>query len=78
MATDMIDLGRADPQKGSPRMLRAQTVAEMLDVPVRRVYQLCRERSIPHVRVGRSVRFNKARLEEWIAAGGTGKENESQ
>lgn len=76
MAANPVDRGRADPPNGTPSMLRAQTVAEMLDVPVRRIYQLCRERSIPHVRLGRSVRFAEARLKEWIAAGGTGEEKD--
>lgn len=55
-----------------PRMLRAVEVAERLDLPVTRVRLLARQGIIPRVKVGHSVRFNEAELEEWIAAGGAG------
>lgn len=54
------------------RMLRVADVAARLDLPEKRVYILAREGIIPHVRLGRSIRFNEAELEEWIAAGGAG------
>lgn len=59
-------------RKGArPRMLRCKAVAEMLDLPEQRVYILAREGVLPHVKVGRAIRFNEAELEEWIAAGGS-------
>lgn len=61
-----------------PRMLRTAAVAAMLDLPERRVYELVRAGLIPHVRVGRSVRFNSRRLAEWIEAGGTGYGDKSE
>lgn len=54
------------------RMLRADAVAELLDLPRKRVYLLARDGIIPHIRVGRQVRFSAQELEAWIAAGGAG------
>lgn len=52
------------------RLLRVAAVAAILDLPERRVYQLARAGVLPHVRVGRSIRFDKSKIEEWIEAGG--------
>ena len=46
--------------------------AERLDLSTDRIYELVRQERIPHVRIGRSVRFDPAVVEAWIAAGGTG------
>lgn len=60
------------PATGRRRMLRVKHVAEMLDLPEKRVYILVREGIIPHVRLGRAIRFNEGELEAWLAAGGGG------
>lgn len=60
------------------RMLRADAVAELLDIELKRVYILAREGILPCVRVGRQVRFNRADLEAWAARGGTGYPDEAQ
>jgi excisionase family DNA binding protein len=52
-------------------LLSAEQVAEWLAVPRLRVYELGRLGEIPAVRIGRTVRFARAAVEEWIAAGGT-------
>lgn len=74
MSTHMLD--RAAPawsaNTPAPRMLRVAEVAKRLDLPEKRLYILAREGIIPHVRLGRSIRFNEAELEAWIAAGGSG------
>lgn len=74
MSTPMLD--RAAPVARSlqpaPRMLRVAEVAKRLDLPEKRLYILAREGIIPHVRLGRSIRFNEAEIEAWIAAGGAG------
>jgi excisionase family DNA binding protein len=56
----------------NPRPLgRVEAVAERLDAPAYRIYELVRRDLIPHVRIGRSVRFDMEAIEAWIAAGGT-------
>lgn len=49
-------------------MLKAEAVAELLDVPVKKVYNLARDNDLPHVRVGGRLRFPSHRLAEWIDA----------
>ena len=60
------------PTTDRPRMLRVAEVAKRLDLPEKRLYILAREGIIPHVRLGRSIRFNEAEIEAWITAGGKG------
>lgn len=52
------------------RFLTADQVAQMLNIPKFRVYELCRKNLIPHVRLGRQVRFMESSLREWAEAGG--------
>ena len=52
------------------KLVGAQDVAEMLDVSVQRVYDLARQNLLPHVRLGRIVKFDLDRIEQWIADGG--------
>lgn len=59
----------------SSRMLRVAAVAGMLDLPEKRIYELVRAGVLPHVRVGRSIRFNAETLAAWIEAGGAGYDN---
>ena len=48
--------------------LKRKEVAEMFKIPVRTIDYLVQTGQIPFSRIGkRSVRFNKARLEEWFA-----------
>ena len=58
----------------TPRFVRAEAVAEFLDLPVARVYELARERRLPGViRIGeRTVRFDLDQIEAWIRSGGDG------
>ena len=80
MSTPMLDRAVlvAQPGQPAPRMLRVAEVAKRLDLPEKRLYILAREGIIPHVRLGRSVRFNEAELEAWIAAGGAGYPGEQE
>ncbi len=50
------------------KVLLAGEVAELLKVPVPRVYELARDGRIPHVRIGRQVRFRQEAMEAWLAA----------
>ncbi len=52
-------------------MLTAAQAADRLLCTPWRVYQLIRAGTLPAVRLGRSVRIDSARLEQWIADGGT-------
>jgi excisionase family DNA binding protein len=53
------------------RLVGAAAVADSLGVPRYRVYELTREKKIPTVRIGRSVRYDPDRIAAWIDAGGT-------
>lgn len=55
-----------------PRLLTAQEVADQTGLPLSRVYELSREDQIPHVRLGRALRYSAPAVREWIEAGGTG------
>jgi excisionase family DNA binding protein len=47
-------------------LLRAQQIASALGVTTNRVYDLARENKIPHVRIGKSIRFPRDMWEEWV------------
>jgi excisionase family DNA binding protein len=49
-------------------LLTAEQVAEMLQVPKSWVYEAAREHRIPHVRLGRYVRFEREQLDSWLEA----------
>jgi excisionase family DNA binding protein len=53
------------------KLLRAAQVAEMLDVPRARAYEMMRDGLLPSVRLGRAVRVDPERLRDWLAHGGT-------
>ena len=50
----------------SERLLDAKAVAERLGVPESWVRESARSGAIPHVRLGRYVRFDLADVEAWI------------
>jgi len=59
-------------------LITAQEVAAMLKVPVARVYELARTNILPSVHLGRrQLRFDQARLREWIECGGDSKRDPS-
>ena len=49
-------------------LVNAEWVAARLDVPVSWVYRAARREEIPHIPVGRYVRFRPDQIEEWLAA----------
>jgi len=51
----------------TPRLLTADQVAEMLQVDKSWVYAACRSGRIPHIRLGRYVRFSEPAIENWMA-----------
>jgi len=51
----------------SPRLLTADEVADMLRVDKSWVYAATRSNRIPHIRLGRYVRFSESSIIEWMA-----------
>jgi len=60
--------GRDDPAAGTlaDPLLRPEEVARLLGVRRSSVYEYVRTGRLPHVRVGRHVRFLREDLEEWV------------
>ena len=52
------------------KLLKAGEVAVMLQVTETRVYELARRKLLPHIRMGRQVRFSENLLREWVERGG--------
>lgn len=53
------------------RLLNTKEVAEILQISAQRVYELTRQGILPNVRIGaRQIRFDEARLLQWIESGG--------
>lgn len=50
----------------SGRLLEAKEVAEMLACPVSWVREQTRRGRIPHIQLGRYVRYRREAVEEWI------------
>lgn len=54
------------------RLIKADKVAEILDVSTQRVYELTRERRIPFIQLGdRQYRYSEAALSAWLKDGGS-------
>ena len=55
-----------------PKLITAPELAEKFDSISRdRLYELAREGLIPHVKIGRSVRFSAQAIAAWLENGGT-------
>ena len=52
------------------KLLIASEVAAIMSVTEARVYELARRKMIPHIRLGRQVRFSEKVLLEWVERGG--------
>jgi len=52
------------------KLLRAPQVAQILDVPLARVFSLIREDILPATHIGRQVRVDEEALREFIKSGG--------
>lgn len=48
------------------KMLDPEQVSEMLKVKVSTIYQWTHQRFIPHVKIGRFVRFKEDEIEKWL------------
>lgn len=49
-------------------LLNADEAARLLHVPRSTLYELVRSRHLPHVRVGRTLRFTRHDLAGWVKA----------
>lgn len=50
----------------SEQLLTTEQVADRLQLSVRHLYRLCRERKLPFIRVGHSLRFRAQDVDAWI------------
>jgi excisionase family DNA binding protein len=68
-----VNTGGTTPQPDGthPDLLTAEEVAALLRIHPDRVYRLIRERRLPAVHLGRTVRVERHTLMAWLAAGGT-------
>jgi excisionase family DNA binding protein len=53
------------------KLLMAGEMAALLRCPMNRVYELAARNVIPHVHIGRQLRFPEAKVLAWLEAGGT-------
>lgn len=56
-----------DLQQLAEPLLDANEAARLLHVPRSTLYELVRSRELPHVRIGRTLRFTRHDLGRWIA-----------
>jgi excisionase family DNA binding protein len=62
-----IPIRRADADRNHSRLLTAAEVAERLCVTPGWVYAATRANRLPHVRLGRYVRFRADAIDRWLA-----------
>lgn len=61
------------------KLLKAEKVAEILDVSKQRIYELTRQKQIPFILVGeRQYRYSESALMHWLENGGSVGQNESE
>lgn len=65
IAAALHDLARHAPSD-PVRLLRAEQVAELLDLPARTIHDQAAARAIPHRRFGKHYRFSRADVEEIV------------
>ncbi len=58
----------ADQSSRDGLLVNAKRAAELLSISPRKLWEMTNCRAIPHVRVGRSLRYPVADLEAWIEA----------
>lgn len=59
--TQQLDIGSL-----TEPLLNADEAAQLLHVPRSTLYELVRSRRLPHVRLGRSLRFTREQLARWV------------
>lgn len=58
--------GGSGPDLLTEPLLTTEEAARLLRVPKSTLYELVRSRHLPHVRVGRGLRFTRADLASWV------------
>jgi excisionase family DNA binding protein len=56
--------------KGENKMVKVlspEQVSSMLEVKISTIYQWTHQRFIPHIKIGRFVRFKEDEIEKWLA-----------
>ncbi len=56
--------------KGESKMVKVlspKQVSSMLEVKISTIYQWTHQRFIPHIKIGRFVRFKEDEIEKWLA-----------
>jgi excisionase family DNA binding protein len=66
--------GRAGPEPGA-RLLEAEEVAQYLGMRTDWVYREVRAGRLPHIRLGRAVRFRRESIEAWLESRERGASN---
>lgn len=66
------NLGRVlDGSSGHGKLVTADWLEENRGIPKHRAYDLARQNLIPHVRLGRQVRFLADQVDTWLDGGGS-------
>ncbi|MBK8274953.1 MAG: helix-turn-helix domain-containing protein [Nitrospira sp.] len=52
----------------TPRLLDIQQVAVYVGLSVHTVYKFVSQRKIPHVKIGKLVKFDRQEIDRWITA----------
>lgn len=52
-----------------PLLLTPRQAAQTLAISPRKLWDLTNSGDVPHIRIGRSVRYPAAALERWVAGG---------
>jgi excisionase family DNA binding protein len=61
-----VNTGTRKPISIRPRLIDAHAAAIYIDMPVTWVYAAAREGRIPHIRLGRAVRFELDSIDAWL------------
>ena len=52
----------------APRLLNIQQVAAYLGLSVHTVYKFASQRKIPHIKIGKLLKFDRHEIDRWIGA----------
>ena len=65
-APAVSDPTQGTPEHGEPLLVDKRGAARLLSISERKLWELTNRREIPHVRIGKSVRYAPADLREWV------------
>lgn len=52
-------------------LMNVEQVAERLGVNAKRIYYYCERGFLPHIRIGRQIKFSSDQIDHWLEHGGT-------